>query len=184
MALIWSTDPWRDDNLFNSAVWAYLTDYFRDRPRLFQRLYGRMWQRNSIWIPSFSVWAMLAGPAWFGYRRHYVALGITMPLSNTLLMIMYFSDSALFLAVAVTGIISIWVFCGLYGRSVVMAGAARFISRTAEEQAEPLLQRRAVWRAGGIDHVTGTGMMVMQATMLFPMIWELVHGPILLWPLF
>ena len=184
MGLIWSTDPWRDDSVFNTVVTDYLPDYFRDRPRLFGRLYDRMWRHNSIWVPSLSLTALCAGPAWFAYRRHYAAMGLTMPLANTMLMVLYFSDQPFWLAVAVIAMAAIWVFCGLFGRAVVTADAARFISRTAEVQSEPLLRRRIVWRAGGVDYVTGTGMLVGQITMLFPLAWELIHGPILLWPLF
>jgi len=184
MGLIWSTDPLRDDGVFNRTVPSYLADYFRDRPRLFQRLYQRMWQHNSVWVPSLSLSALVAGPAWFAYRRHYAAMGLTMPLANTMLMILYFSDQPFWLGLAVIAMAAIWMFCGLFGRAVVTADAARFISRTAETHSEPLLQRRLVWRAGGVDYVTGTGMLVGQITMLFPLVWELVHGPILLWPLF
>lgn len=183
MTLIWSVDPLRDDHLFNHQVRPYLADYFRDRPLVFQRLYERMWQENSVWVPSLSLTAMLAGPAWFAFRRHYLAMALSMFLINSMLMIGYFSDHDGLLALAMFSATATWAFCGLFGRSMVMAAAARFISRTIERYTEPLLQRRAVWRAGGVDYVTGTGMLAGQLTMMFPLFWEVVRGPIVLWPI-
>jgi len=113
-----------------------------------------------------------------------MAMGVTMFLVNSMLMVGYFSDHDGLLAMAMFSATFIWAFCGLFGRSVVIAAAARFISRTVEGYAEPLLRRRIVWRAGGGDYVTGTGMLVGQLTMMFPLFWELIRGPILLWPLF
>ncbi|MBV6631617.1 MAG: hypothetical protein KI792_01145 [Alphaproteobacteria bacterium] len=173
----------RHDDLFNDHVVDYLGDYFRDCPERFGRLYNRMWQRKSPWVPSFSLMAMVMGPAWFAYRRHYIAMGLSMWVINTMLMIGYFSDHEGWLAIATATAVATWAFCGLFARAIVLTHAARLITRTAERLGEPLLRRRAIWRAGGVDRVTGFGMLAGQATMMFPLAWELVNGPILLWPI-
>ena len=69
MTLIWSVDPLRDDHLFNHQVGPYLADYFRDRPLVFQRLYERMWQENSVWVPSLSLSAIPPGSVRTTERR-------------------------------------------------------------------------------------------------------------------
>ena len=173
----------RYQDVFNDHVVDYLGDYFRDCPERFSGLYHRMCERRTPWVPSFSLMAMVMGPAWFAYRRHYIAMGLSMWVINSMLMIGYFSDHAGWLAIAMATAVAAWAFCGLFARSIVLTHAARFITQTAERQCEPLLRRRAIWRAGGVDRVTGTGMLVGQATMMFPLVWELIYGPILLWPI-
>lgn len=174
---------YKGNPLFDEQVWSYLADYFRDQPERFCRLYQRVGQAGSFWVPSFSLPALLAGPAWFGYRRHYAAMNLSMIVINSMLLIGYFSDNAGLLFVAMMTAAGAWAFCGLYARSLVLASAVRFIRRTLLLQAEPLLQKRAVWRAGGVDPVTAAGVLAGQVTMMFPLGWELVNGPILLWPI-
>jgi hypothetical protein len=167
---------------FNEQVLHYLDDYFRDSPARFRRLYRRMADTGSDWVPSFSLMAMLLGPAWFAYRRHYVAMSLSMIVINSMLLIGYFSDKEEWVFIAMMTAALSWAFCGLFARSLVLRAALRTIVTAMMTEAEPLLQRRRVWRAGGVDAVTGLGMMAGQAAMMFPLVWELLNGPILLWP--